>query len=62
MAKHKIEMFADPEPLDEDDPEVKEEMFELHKFCGDTPESLVGATDEWRKEYAAWLQEKASKV
>jgi hypothetical protein len=29
-------MFSDPELLDEDDPEVKEEMFELHEYCGDT--------------------------
>jgi hypothetical protein len=62
MAKHKIEMFADPVPLDEDDHQVKEEMFELHKYCGDIPESLVGATEEYRKEYAAWLQEKGSRV
>jgi len=25
------DMFDDPEPLDENDPEVPEEMFELHK-------------------------------
>jgi hypothetical protein len=56
MAKHKIEMFSDPVPLDEDDPEVREEMFGLHKYLGNTPESLVGATEEYRKEYAAWLQ------
>lgn len=34
-------MFADPEPLDEDDPEVKEEMFETHKALGWTPEDLT---------------------
>jgi hypothetical protein len=56
MAKHKIEMFSDPVPLDEDDPEVREEMFELHKYLGNSPESLVGATKEYRQEYADWLQ------
>jgi hypothetical protein len=55
MAKHKIEMFSDPVPLDEDDPEVREEMFELHKYLGNSPESLVSATEEYRQEYADWL-------
>jgi len=27
-------MFADPVPLDEDDPEVTEEMFALYKSLG----------------------------
>jgi hypothetical protein len=36
------EMFADPEPLDEDDAEVKEEMFELQKCMGLTPDDLSG--------------------
>jgi hypothetical protein len=49
------DMFADPEPLDEDDPEMKVEMFELHQSSGDRPEDLVGASPEFRKEYAEWL-------
>ena len=51
-------MFSDPVLLDENDAEVREEMFELHKYCGDTPESLVGATEDYPKEYAEWLQQK----
>jgi hypothetical protein len=49
-------MFADPEPLDEDDPEVKEELFEQFKFSGTTPEELTNAPAEWRKEYAEYLR------
>ncbi len=49
------DMFADPEPIDEDDLDMKLEMFELHQSSGDRPEDLVGATPEFRKEYAEWL-------
>jgi len=49
-------MFADPEPLDEDDPEVQEEMFELHKYRNMKPEDLHGATPEYRAKYAEWLK------
>jgi hypothetical protein len=49
-------MFRDPEPLDEDDPEVKEVMFEMYRDSGDTPESLTNLTDEQRKEYAEYLR------
>ena len=50
------QMFDDPEPLDEDDPEVKLEMFETHKYRGVKPEELTGATPEYRQEYAEWLK------
>lgn len=50
------EMFDDPEPLDEDDPEVLEELFELHKELGNKPEDLVAATPEYRAMYAEWLK------
>jgi hypothetical protein len=49
-------MFANPEPLDEDDPEVLEEMFEMHKYRGLKPADLPGATQEYRAKYAAWLK------
>lgn len=53
------EMFADPEPLDEDDPEVQEEMFELHMYLKNKPEDLRGATPEYRAKYAEWLKGKS---
>jgi hypothetical protein len=62
MAQHKIEMFSDPVPLDEDDPEVQEKLFEQFKYSGTTPEDLTNATDEWRKEYADWLQKNSYNV
>jgi hypothetical protein len=49
------EMFSDPEPLDENDPEVKEEMFETYKFMRVAPEDLKTASEEERREYAEWL-------
>ena len=53
----KIEdMHLDPEPLDENDPEVLEEMFELHKYLNVKPEDLRTATPEYRAKYAAWLE------
>jgi hypothetical protein len=48
--------FDDPEPLDEDDPAVLEEMFEMHKYRGVKPEELTGATPEYRQKYADWLE------
>jgi hypothetical protein len=48
-------MFSDPEPIDEDDPEAMEEVFEVYEAFGKTPESLKSATEKERKEYAAWL-------
>jgi hypothetical protein len=50
------DMFNDPEPPDEDDPEFQEEMFELHKYLNNKPEDLVGETPEYRAKYAAWLE------
>jgi hypothetical protein len=47
--------FDDPEPLDENDPEVKREMFETHKHRGMKPDELLGSTPEYRQEYAEWL-------
>jgi hypothetical protein len=49
--------FSDPEPLDEDDPEVQEESFELNKAMGLKPEDLRTVTQEQRDKYAAWLKE-----
>jgi hypothetical protein len=48
--------FDDPEPLDEDDPAVLEEMFEMHKYRGVKPKELLGATPEHRQKYADWLE------
>lgn len=50
------DMFADPEPLDESDPEVMEEMFKLHHDLGWKPADLPGATPEYRDKYEAWLR------
>jgi hypothetical protein len=50
------QMFDDPEPLVEDDPAVKLEMFEIHKYRGLKPDDLRGATSEYRASYAAWLE------
>jgi hypothetical protein len=35
---------ADPEPLDENDPELREEIFEIHRSMGCRPQDLTGAT------------------
>jgi hypothetical protein len=53
----KIEdMQLDPEPLDENDPEVVEEMFEQYKYSGLKPEDLPNMKPELKKKYAAWLE------
>ena len=49
------DMFDDPEPLDEEDSAVLEELFEMHKNRGLTPADLSGATQEYRDKYSAWL-------
>lgn len=49
-------LLNDPAPLDENDPEVQEEMFEIHKYLNHKPEDLSGATPEFRAKYAAWLE------
>ncbi len=51
------EMFDDPIPPDENDPEFIEESFETHKYLGLKPEDLVGATQDYRDAYAKWLVE-----
>jgi hypothetical protein len=50
--------FDDPEFPDENDPEFKLEMFEIHKYRGLKPDDLRGATPEYRASYAAWLEAK----
>jgi hypothetical protein len=46
------DMFDDPKPLDENDPEAPEEMLELHKYRKMKPEDLLGTTPEYREQYA----------
>jgi hypothetical protein len=48
------DMFGDPEPHDEDDPEYKEEMFATMKAIGCKPEGLIDP--EEAAEYQAWLE------
>ena len=50
------DMFDDPEPLDEDDPEVVEEMFEQYNSHELKPEDLPNMDVELKKKYAAWLE------
>jgi hypothetical protein len=50
------DMFADTEPLDENDPAVLEEMFEQYKYLGWKPADLGGASQEYRAKYGAWLE------
>ena len=50
------DMFDDPEPLDENHPEVQEEMFELHKYRRMKPEDLHGSTPDYRHRYSEWLR------
>jgi hypothetical protein len=49
-------MFDDPEPLDENHPEVQEEMFELHKYSRMKQEDLYGSTPDYRHRYSEWLR------
>jgi hypothetical protein len=47
-------MFEEePEPLDENDPQVKEELFETMNMMGVKPVDVADA--EEAKEYAEWL-------
>lgn len=55
--KKKPEMFDDPEVPDEHDPDFMEEMFELYKASGMTPEELVKDDPYEAKKYAAWLKQ-----
>ena len=50
------DIFDDPEPLDENDPEVQEQMFELHKNRKMKPEDLHGATPEYCQGYSESLR------
>jgi hypothetical protein len=52
--------FPDPEPLNEDDPETQEDLFEMHKALGYKPEDLTNATPEYRAKYAEWLARAAA--
>jgi hypothetical protein len=47
------DMFADPEPLDDNDPDVLAESFALHLAMGLQPEDFVDPTDRTR--YVEWL-------
>jgi hypothetical protein len=49
-------MGADPEPSDENDPEVKLETFETMKFMGTKPEDIVNEP-EFAEEYRVWLDQ-----
>ena len=39
-------MFDDPDPMDEQDPAVKEELFDLYSSLGLSPEDLKTASEE----------------
>lgn len=55
--KHDLnELYEDPEPLDEDDQELWEDSFQIHKALGSKPEDLRGASQEFRQAYAEWLK------
>lgn len=49
-------MMDDPEPLNEHDPTVQEEMFEQYKEHGLTPEDLPGMKPALRKKFAKYLE------
>ena len=46
------EYIENADPLDDSDPEYKEEIFETYKAMGWTPERIVDRQE--REEYAAW--------
>ena len=52
------DMIAEPEPPDDNDPELQEEAFKIHKSMGAKPEDLNGRITELRAKYAAWLESK----
>jgi hypothetical protein len=52
--KHR-EYIDNPDPLDDDDPEYKREIFETYKYMGWSPEEIEDRKE--REEYAAWLNE-----
>lgn len=49
-------MMDDPEPLNEHDPTVQEEMFEQYKEHDLMPEDMPGMSKRLRKKYAEWLK------
>jgi hypothetical protein len=53
-------MQLDPEPLDENDPEVIEVMFEQYNYQGLKPKDLPGMKAELRKKYEEWLESQKS--
>ena len=48
------EMFDDPTPLDETNPEIREDLFETFKDMGWAPEDIKD--EELREPYRAWLR------
>lgn len=52
------DMQLDPEPLDTNDPEVLEEMFEQYHAHGLEPKDLPGMPEKLRKKYTDWLASK----
>ena len=55
MPKPDEDMFPDPEPGNEDDPEYKEELFNTMKAMGWKPEDLTN-NPKGAAEYARWLK------
>lgn len=55
MAKIK-DMQMDPEPLDLNDPEVIQEMFEQYASHGLKPKDLPNMKPELKVKYAEWLE------
>jgi len=50
----KIPFEEEPEVLDENDPEIKEEIFQTLKFMGTKPASIRDPFEA--AEYAEWLE------
>ena len=50
------DLIDDPIPLDETDPEVIQEIFEIHEAMGARPEDLTGGPPELRDAYSKWLK------
>jgi hypothetical protein len=50
------DLITDPEPLDEDDPEVQDELFDILHSQGVKPEEINPAMPEFREKYAKWLE------
>lgn len=50
------EILSDATPLDENDPEVQEELFPVLQDLGTKPEELPGTTERVRNAYRDWLR------